>query len=340
MMQVVELALNPSFGANSLSARQLFQALVPKIGIDISDSIVLAIIGRLGKGSHCPSLATQNMAMQWLAGVYEWIGDTAQFSSYYGILFFYLGYMSLRQPISVLLGTITRRKHVLPYRVEKLLELQQSAQQDSSIHSLLSIYYDLRPDLFTQSITPRRFKIPAAIKIWRAHALQIRNESRPGGERKRTKIFKSVGIKPAEYLHEEEGIIPERDIALVKDAALSIGKIAIPQKAISSIASKIGLLIFAHKHQSIDIARIDLWLNSFLSEKANPESFKQNKALDSDVTDILEQVDTFCRRTSVSLSNFPLEPENIVSLTSIDMHPFSSQDAIRLHSVLGRRIIV
>ncbi|KAG8447712.1 hypothetical protein GDO86_015000 [Hymenochirus boettgeri] len=127
---LLNLALSGNL-ADNLSAR-LLKCLIPVSEVD-QNSIVQAVsLFCVGK---C-STNTQIMFIRWLITVFDYIVCKEILSSFYNFFFCFLSYDIMCPYICHLLYLITKKDHVRPFRVRKLLELQNKKTYFKSSHLL------------------------------------------------------------------------------------------------------------------------------------------------------------------------------------------------------------
>lgn len=103
----------------------------------VSDDVVITIVGALGQGKGKPSPSTQDSFVKWLTTVHDILESPTTLSRLYGVLFGMLDMISIRwallhahlelrganinrTSLCHLLSSITRRKHVKPFRIQQM----------------------------------------------------------------------------------------------------------------------------------------------------------------------------------------------------------------------------
>lgn len=116
----------------------IFKSLYPirKVPSDV----VYKAAGSLGHGAHKPAASVQVALLRWLIMIHCALEDRNALSSLYTVFFNMLGRMDIRLPLCHLLATITRKKHVRPYRLEILQQLAHDVPREPALEKLTRIY--------------------------------------------------------------------------------------------------------------------------------------------------------------------------------------------------------
>ncbi|XP_062521667.1 centromere protein I-like [Corticium candelabrum] len=127
---------------------KLIRCLIPREHVE--QEAVLKVISSLS----VPTIPTsvKIMLLKWTILVFELLDGEDLVGSLYDVLFYFLDSDSLRPFVCQLLCFLTKREHVMDFRVHKLLEMLKKVHvNDQPICSLLWAYKVFRPDLLTRS---------------------------------------------------------------------------------------------------------------------------------------------------------------------------------------------
>uniref|UniRef100_A0A6I8QHR0 Centromere protein I n=1 Tax=Xenopus tropicalis TaxID=8364 RepID=A0A6I8QHR0_XENTR len=138
--------------ADSLNAR-LLKCLIP--ASEVTQSSIIQAVSLFCAGK-C-SANTQIMFLRWLITVFDYITCKDILSSFYNFFFCFLNYDNLCPYLCHLLYLLTKKDHVRPFRVRKLMELQNKKGLQPHLLGLLSIYKIFCPELVSLTL-PSRFK--------------------------------------------------------------------------------------------------------------------------------------------------------------------------------------
>lgn len=163
------ITLPNSFDQSSQNA--IVKSLYPagKVASDLIDTV----IGSLGHGSRKSTVSTQQLLLQWINMVSNYLEEPSRLSSLYSVLFNLLNMMSLRTYLCQLLVTITRRKHVRPFRIEILQELSRSVGQDAALIKLMRVYNKYSPGSFEMGIIKKTLDFPHPDPEWASQLERI-----------------------------------------------------------------------------------------------------------------------------------------------------------------------
>lgn len=150
LIQLVDLIVSRNH-LDQASLNSIIKNLYP--AIQVSDDVILRIIGSLGLGEHKPSLNIQSSLLQWIIQVYHALNTKAQsvLSRAYSVLFNLLDVSATRPQLFHILAIITRRRHVQHYRIQALLNLTRQNANDRHLHGLLRVYRNYYPEIIAGS---------------------------------------------------------------------------------------------------------------------------------------------------------------------------------------------
>lgn len=107
--------------------------------------------------------------------VYDFLDGYDELNQLYGVIFHYIGFITLRKYLCHILILITRRHNVKAFRIEKLLEIQSQTPNDQCIFALLQLYKSYYPDIIVTKflkIHDKLFDHPNKIWLQKVIALQ------------------------------------------------------------------------------------------------------------------------------------------------------------------------
>lgn len=175
--------------ADSVNAR-LLRSLLP--ASEISQSSVIKSVSLFCAGKCSSNI--QILFIRWLITVFDLIPCKDVLSSLYNFFFFFLQDEKLCPYLCHLLYLVTRKDHVRPFRVRKLLELQNKKGAYPPLLGLLSIYKILCPEVVS-FVLPSRLKnfFKGSHLLWTSELRAVirRNAGDPNVDRRL-----SVGEKP------------------------------------------------------------------------------------------------------------------------------------------------
>lgn len=176
LIQLIDLIISRSH-LDQASLNNIIKNLYPVS--QVSEDIILKIIGSLGLGERKPALTLQSSLLQWLIQVYHVLDSKAQsvLSRTYSVLFNLLDVSATRPQLFHILAIITRRKHVQHYRIQALLNLTRQNANDRHLQGLLRVYRNYYPEIIVG--TPGKgntFKLPDP--EWKETLAQIQKAHR------------------------------------------------------------------------------------------------------------------------------------------------------------------
>ncbi|XP_053554935.1 centromere protein I [Bombina bombina] len=179
----IEILLNVALSGNLADAvsTRLLKCIVPASEVpqhSIINAVSLFCVGKCSSN-------TQILFLRWLITVFDFIPHKDFMSSLYNFFFCFLQDDKLCPYLCHLLYLLTKKEHVRPFRVRKLLELQSKKGLQPYLLGLLSIYKIFCPELVSLSL-PRRHKtyFKESHVLWRSElrAISKRNAGDPMGD--------------------------------------------------------------------------------------------------------------------------------------------------------------
>lgn len=127
------------------NSKQLIGNLYPNQ--KIYKQTLYSIVSALGPGIRKPAPVVQAQLLRWLILVHGVLEDRAALTHVYAVLFNLMDFLSIRSDLCHILALSTTRRHVVPFRVSRLLDMQRATGQDPALTGLLKTYRSFRPDL-------------------------------------------------------------------------------------------------------------------------------------------------------------------------------------------------
>ncbi|KAL2039154.1 hypothetical protein N7G274_008203 [Stereocaulon virgatum] len=163
------ITLPNSFDQSSQNA--IIKSLYP--AGKVASYLIDTVIGSLGHGSRKSTVSTQQLLLQWINKVSAYLEEPSRLSSCYSVLFNLLDMMSLRTYLCQLLVTITRRKHVRPFRIVMLQELSRSVGQDAALIKLMRVFNKYSPGSFEIATIKKTSDYPHLDPEWASQLEKI-----------------------------------------------------------------------------------------------------------------------------------------------------------------------
>ncbi|KIV98314.1 uncharacterized protein PV09_09840, partial [Verruconis gallopava] len=157
----------------------LIKHLYPSNRVD--NGVIIYIINTLGQAKGSPPPSVQAALVRWVTAIYYILQEPAILSRFYGVLFNHLDVISLRPVLCQLLSVVTRRKHVRPFRIQRLLNLVHQTTSEPALISLLRVYKKFCPGI---TLKPKSIRMPLWIRTdmeWqqRLWVIQQKNQAIP-----------------------------------------------------------------------------------------------------------------------------------------------------------------
>ena len=112
----------------------------------VPTSLICVVVNGLGYGSRRASVFSQQLLLKWMVMIHDFLEDSSILSKFYSVFFNLLSMSSLRSDLCPLLARITRRKHVKPFRVQMLQDLNKKVGREHALSKLLQVYDLYAPD--------------------------------------------------------------------------------------------------------------------------------------------------------------------------------------------------
>ncbi|OWK54351.1 Centromere protein I [Lonchura striata] len=174
---------------------RLLKSLIPASVIP-EDSVVKAV------SWLCVSKCSGNVELlflKWMITMFDFIDHKEQLHALYGIFFSFLQDERMCPYICHLLYLLTRKEHVKPFRIRRLLELQARMGMQSHLQALLSLYKLFCPEQVT-------ITLPGKMKKWNAQLVipassANTNNLEEDREKKCLYLYSTNESFPLEQLH-------------------------------------------------------------------------------------------------------------------------------------------
>ncbi|KAI8146316.1 Mis6-domain-containing protein [Fennellomyces sp. T-0311] len=237
--------------------------------------------------------------LKWAIAMYDIVDQPKELLKFYGAFFHYLPTASLRPSLCHLLYFMTRRQHVKPYRIQKLLEIAETVDYDAPLYGLLSVYKAYQPDIImpmSQKATtvfepplPHIKDMCEQIRnIWNWEDMAEPDEAlyRPQlingrSKRRRTKDDGTAFAVPDATTSTavEPGVVVIRDVGNVTELAQSLDNLQLPDQMAAVLDNRLLQFMIACDPDETTIARISSWmeqvLNSLLRRRNGSPKMRQ-----------------------------------------------------------------
>ena len=144
LQTLIEVVKRP-VSLDQKSQNVIIKSLYP--ASNVPSDLICTVIGCLGHGSHKASVSSQQLLLEWIFMVADYLEEPSHLSKVYSVLFNLLDMMSIRAEICHVLAQITRRKHVQPFRIHFLQGLSKNAGQDHALLKLMFVYDKYAPGI-------------------------------------------------------------------------------------------------------------------------------------------------------------------------------------------------
>ncbi|KAF2432215.1 Mis6-domain-containing protein [Tothia fuscella] len=260
--------------------------------------VILAVVGALGQGGKKkPSASTQAALVRWLAAVHEDLEDHSILTKFYAVLFNLLDMITIRTPLCHLLGLITKRKHVRPFRIQRLLGLLQQAGNEPALVGLLRVYKNYCPEIIVNaSGAGRPSTISQSDPEWRKRMLTIQDMSaRIGGRITAQSGFKvarngakrtKISILPEVHtFHASETSMTIEDVEDVEHFVENLERIEPPSQLVAGLRNPL-LQKFLMIDESVEsVRRLEFWLSRYFEEEL--ETLKEGFGVSPSLSELL-----------------------------------------------------
>ncbi|KAG4304099.1 hypothetical protein PORY_002463 [Pneumocystis oryctolagi] len=286
----------------------------------VKQKTVIRIFGSLGHGRGRASLFVQfkNILLKWVVMVYDYLEGYDELNQLYGVVFHYIGFVTLRKYLCHILILITRRNNVKAFRIEKLLEIQRQTPNDQSIFALLQLYKSYYPDIVITKflkVQDKLFDHPNKSWLKKVNALQesiskkiekeqdishfeIMDNFCRGFKKQKFGNFvipevRTFGSKKESYTIEE--------VRTKQDLIEHIDNIEFPSQLASILNNPVLQNLLILRCPEFAIERLNFWLDAKLSSDLKEDS---SDAYISDILKYLEKFTYVFKETLLSIDNF------------------------------------
>ncbi|KAI9320722.1 Mis6-domain-containing protein [Dichotomocladium elegans] len=258
-------------------ANSVISCLLPRERVP--SKCIVQIFGKLSDREFSPKLMAS--LLNWVLVIYDYVDSVEDISKFYPVLFHYLTMETLRPQICHLLYYMTKRAHVRPYRVAKLLHLYEKSGEDTSIYALLTVYATYDPSITLPKKPSRRkwhFSIPnpemrnTIKKIqsdWETEEIQTEITRRPDMEdstikKRRVNLNMAAAIPSSQNIARSLDSTTISDIHTVVQLAESIDRLELPDQIASILGNRLLQHLVICDSNEITLARLNLWLSDTL----------------------------------------------------------------------------
>lgn len=262
----------------------------------VPSDVIIDVVGALGQGKHKPSASSQSALVRWLNLVQDVLQDSNILNQLYGVLFDLLDMISLRIPLCQLLASITRRKHVRPFRIQRLLELCQQAGNEQALLGLLQVYKNFCPDIIIGApVSSRALSLASSIE-WRNRllAIQSANSSLNNGSaqkhggfqvaRNGTRRVKTM-LPEVHTFHPGEATVTLEEVQNVDDFVDNLERIEPPSQIIAGLRDPLLQKYLLLSTSTDGAQRLEFWLLRYFEEEL--ETLKEGFGLSATLPEML-----------------------------------------------------
>ncbi|XP_065840795.1 centromere protein I-like [Oscarella lobularis] len=258
----------------TIFSRSLIRCLIPKSTVE--QEAALSALAWLA--SDETNIRIKALLVKWVILVYDYLDGDDHLSCIYAVLFTYLHSQELRPFISHLLCYLTKRKDVVSYRVDALLEMHKKGDEQP-INALLWVYKRYRPDVLLYPIkSSKNLLFKVFEKDLAANIAQVQEKRRrmsiemPSGSAfvrgslpnpaKRPRMSSSIIPSTAARLGAslKPNAIPMSEIQSFKQLAENIDRVEMPAQIASCLKSDFVCHCLALSSDRSHWVRLMLWL--------------------------------------------------------------------------------
>ncbi|CAG8433086.1 10715_t:CDS:10 [Diversispora eburnea] len=268
LTEIIEIILSGKY--DDEDTRKFIKFLIPRTKVPIK--LIIKIFGSLGDRNI--KLKIQVLLLRWIILVYNILEDHSELYKFYGVLFHYMDYDTLRPSLCHLLWLMTQREHVKPFRIRKIIELQTRVGPEPHLLGLLNLYQNYSPALITTRVSTTKsivFKCPDIEWFLLLNQVYIRwnNDGsllNPNVTNKRRKLEISSS-NTISVFNTFQNTIDINEISDVKHLASIIDKIEFPNHLVSILMEdRILQHILVYDPKEIIILRSNYWIHLCLME--------------------------------------------------------------------------
>ena len=302
--QILRRIINAITQPNSLdlsTQKHLIKSLYPKD--KVPSELIIITVGSLGHGILKASVWTQQLLLEWVTMVYDHLEEPSILSSLYSILFNLLDMTTLRAGLCHLLTIITRKKHVRPFRIQMLRDLEQSVGREPALMKLMQIFEEYAPGSLNVGKGTRRvpaFSHPDSDWGERLQRIQERAESENMGSALSSDLSRSLRKEVErgrlETLTERSNSLGEIDS--LENLVTKFEDIRVSDLTIADLESPIVQQYLLLQPQEASVEGIDRCLSPLFEHL---ETLTSGQDISTLVSEILEKLLTYTRYSKVRL---------------------------------------
>lgn len=303
LLDLINLIVSPTH-LDQASLNSIIRNIYP--ARNVSEDVVLKIIGCLGLGEIRPSLTLQSALLNWVIQVYHVLETKAQavLSRAYSVFFNLLDVSATRPQLFHILAIITRRKHVQHYRIQALLNLSRQAGNDRHLQGLLRVYRNYYPEIIVGNTGKgSAFKLPdpewrerlsVIQKMHREQQQSSLQGPRDGFKTNQqllsgSKAAGSGGLPPVQTSNAHEKSVTLEEIDSAESLAENLEKVELPDHLVAVLVDPL-LQKFMMLRPDLNLKRASAWLDVQLAEILSGEA--DDRAIEETLRIILEYART------------------------------------------------
>ncbi|EPX74629.1 inner centromere protein Mis6 [Schizosaccharomyces octosporus yFS286] len=270
--EAIEVLLNVILSTNTRFDKSqliiIVKSLYPKQFV--SHFIAVKIISSLDPYGVRHAYAYQEKLLNWLAHIYEFLEEKDRFARFYGVLFHFLDYVTLRPSLVRLLILTTKHSYIKRFRIHQLLSLYQKPgnANDPYILELLHTYKQHYPDVIIGSFQ-QRGTVPWKIDLsWIARVSDLIHSSTEPSHRtlqmpeKRKRV---PSLIPELFTMENKlENVPLNEVFTVQQLSSAFEKIKQPNQVAALLRSNVFFLYYRLLNNPILVNKLTEWLYTTL----------------------------------------------------------------------------
>ncbi|TID19945.1 Mis6-domain-containing protein [Venturia nashicola] len=291
------------------STTTLIKNLYP--AANVPSEAVCAIVASLGHAKRKPSPSTQAALVRWLSAVHGVLEDHSILTQFYAVLFNLLDMITIRAPLCHLLALITRRKHVRPFRIQRLLELSQLAGNEPALAVLMRVYKNYCPEIIMNTANAGRSLAQSQTDLeWRNRLQAIQDVSRShgitAGDRGGFKVARNgvkknkLSIVPEVHtFHASETLVTLEDVESAGQFAENLEKLEPPSQLVAGLRDPLLQKYLMLGSSADSKRRLEFWLSQYFEEEL--ETLREGFGLSATLSDTLSAIVSYTESSKALL---------------------------------------
>ncbi|RDI77663.1 hypothetical protein Vi05172_g12329 [Venturia inaequalis] len=308
LLRVIKLVTTKS-ELDQTSTTTLIKNLYP--AGNVPSEPVCAILASLGPARRKPSSSTQAALIRWLSAIHGVLEDHSILTQFYAVLFNLLDMITIRAPLCHLLALITRRKHVRPFRIQRLLELSQLAGNEPALAVLMRVYKNYCPEIIMNTANAGRSSAQSQTDLeWRNRLQAIQEVSRrhglTKGDRGGFKVARSgakrskLSILPEVHtFHASEALVTLEDVESAEHFVENLEKLEPPSQIVAGLRDPLLQKYLMLGSSADSERRLEFWLSQYFEEEL--ETLREGFGLSATLSDTLSAIVSYTESSKTLL---------------------------------------